>query len=161
MKKVIIILFACLLVCGCGKEKSQDKSKVSKEHKKDKTTITEKITTTKEESTTQKPSTTTKIKNSTAKANVPQSNDTIQTKASTTTTRSCVAKKFSNKYTYAYSSFDECKTRGNDAFLNITESGNNSIFSYGCDTIVDDCGTTWYGVFFYQYNGSEVEKFYY
>lgn len=67
----------------------------------------------------------------------------------------CTAKKFDNTYSYVYTTKEECNLKGNDAFTTVSETRDSSIFSYGCKEIVDNCGTTWYGVYFSRW--SEIE----
>lgn len=88
---------------------------------------------------------------------------TTQTTTTTTikTTSKCVSKKFKKKFTYAYKTKDECKKEGNDAFNSITDNVDDSIFSYGCEEVKDDCGDTWYGVIFYKWSEEKGEYPYY
>lgn len=77
--------------------------------------------------------------------------------------KSCISKKFSNTYSYVYESYDVCRKKGNQAFLDVTDNKNPNIFAYDCEKIVDDCGKTWYGVIFYDYDydkHTEVKKYY-
>jgi len=76
----------------------------------------------------------------------------------------CTPKKFDNKYSYVYTTKEECISKGNDAFMNVYENVDSSIFTYGCQAITDDCGTTWYGVYFNRWSsegGDSVDKVYY
>jgi uncharacterized repeat protein (TIGR02543 family) len=74
----------------------------------------------------------------------------------------CIAKKFDKKYSYVYDSMDVCKKKGNDAFNELSDTNEPDIFAYGCQEIVDDCGTKWYGVFFYKWSEDQGEyPFYY
>lgn len=77
--------------------------------------------------------------------------------------KSCTPKKFSPKNSYVYETMDICKAHGNTDFLDVSDNINSNIFAYGCKEIKDDCGDTWYGVIFYEYDHSlntEVEKTY-
>jgi uncharacterized repeat protein (TIGR02543 family) len=101
------------------------------------------------------------------------SNDTNSTNNNTTNNSStnsenkseeqkCIAKKFDKKYSYVYDSMDVCKKKGNDAFNELTDANEPDIFAYGCQEIVDDCGTKWYGVVFYKWSEDQGEyPFYY
>lgn len=73
----------------------------------------------------------------------------------------CIAKKFTNKYTYVYDSMDECKKNGNDAFNELIDNGEQDVFAYGCEEIVDDCGTKWYGVIFHKWSEDQSEYIFY
>ncbi len=70
---------------------------------------------------------------------------------------SCTPKKFDNTYSYVYSTKDECKNNGYSVF----ETLDDSLFSFGCDEIVDECGTTWYGLYFLRYSDGSMVKVYY
>ena len=74
---------------------------------------------------------------------------------------SCTAKKFDKKYSYAYKTKDECVSKGNNAFMEVYENVDNTVFTYGCAEIVDDCGDTWYGVYFNRFteDGSVVKVY--
>ena len=61
--------------------------------------------------------------------------------------KTCTPKKFQNPYKYAYETMEECKKESQStAFFDITDNIDDRVFTVNCDTIVDDCGTTWYGV---------------
>ena len=86
----------------------------------------------------------------------------IETTSTTTkTTSKCVSKKFKKKFTYAYKTKEECKKQGNNDFNNMTDNVDDSVFSYGCETVKDDCGDTWYGVVFYKWSEEKGEYPYY
>lgn len=70
----------------------------------------------------------------------------------------CTAKKFSKTYSYVYTTKQECVSKGNDAFMEVYDNIDDSIFTYGCEEIVDDCGTTWYGVYFNRWSESGVDE---
>ncbi len=90
------------------------------------------------------------------------SSPTTTTKATTEkTTSKCVSKKFKKKFTYAYKTQEECKKQGNNDFNNMTDNVDDSIFSYGCEAVKDDCGDTWYGVVFYKWSEEKGEYPYY
>lgn len=76
-------------------------------------------------------------------------------------TPSCIEKKFSNTYSYVYSTKEECKLNGSLVFEDVYENIDDTIFSYGCETIVDECGNTWYGVYFLRYSDNGNIKLYY
>lgn len=76
-------------------------------------------------------------------------------------TPSCTEKKFSNTYSYVYSTKEECKLNGSSVFDDVYENKDDTIFSYGCDTIIDDCGNTWYGIYFLRYSENGNIKLYY
>lgn len=87
---------------------------------------------------------------------------TTTTKTTTIkTTNKCVSKKFKKKFTYAYKTKEECKKLGNNDFNNMTDNVDDSVFSYGCETVKDDCGDTWYGVVFYKWSEEKGEYPYY
>lgn len=122
-KKLLLLTITLLLLTGCGNDAKEDPKP---------TTTTSTTTTT---TTTTTPTTTTK-------------QTTKKTTSKTTTSKTCQSKKFKNKYKYVYTTEAECKKQGNLNFF--TESDKNQkIFSYGCEKIVDDCGKTYYGVYFY------------
>ncbi len=59
----------------------------------------------------------------------------------------CTPKKFQEKYKYFYATEEECHKEGEStAFFDITDNVDSRVFTINCDKIVDDCGTTWYGV---------------
>lgn len=76
-------------------------------------------------------------------------------------TPSCTAKKFDNTYTYTYETNEECRKNASSVFEDIYQTKDDTIFSYGCEKIVDECGTTWYGVYFNRYSNDSVVKVYY
>lgn len=86
---------------------------------------------------------------------------TISTTTTVKTTSKCVSKKFKKKFTYAYKTHEECKKQGNNDFNNMTDNVDDSIFSYGCEAVQDDCGKTWYGVVFYKWSEEKGEYPYY
>ncbi len=99
--------------------------------------------------------------------NIDESSLMEKTSAKTTTTTTektttkCVSKKFKKKFTYAYKTQEECKKQGNNDFNNMTDNVDDSIFSYGCEAVKDDCGNTWYGVVFYKWSEEKGEYPYY
>lgn len=64
--------------------------------------------------------------------------------------KTCTAKKFSKKYTYVYSDEKTCLHEGNNAFYEVTDNNkvSDEIFTFSCEKIIDDCGNTYYGVYF-------------
>lgn len=125
------MLLVCILLTGCG---AKDKT-VSK--KETKNITTEEKENTKNENT-EKESTTTKA-----------------------TTKFCTSKKFNQKYSYVYTTFEECKKEGNNAFFYITDNVDKRVFSYNCSAITDECGTNWYGVYFYIWENDKEKILYY
>lgn len=71
----------------------------------------------------------------------------------------CTPKKFKNKYTYFYEDKDTCVKNGDhmDAWDYFKANG-ISAYTYGCEEIKDECGNTYYGVY---YGNMEGEKYYY
>ena len=64
--------------------------------------------------------------------------------------KTCTAKKFNKKYTYVYSNETTCLHEGNNAFYEVTDNNkvSDEIFTFSCEKIIDDCGNTYYGVYF-------------
>lgn len=64
--------------------------------------------------------------------------------------KTCTAKKFNKKYTYVYSNEKTCLLEGNNAFYEVTDNNkvSDEIFTFSCEKIIDDCGNTYYGVYF-------------
>lgn len=64
--------------------------------------------------------------------------------------KTCTAKKFNKKYTYVYSDDKTCLHEGNNAFYEVTDNNkiSDEIFTFSCEKIIDDCGNTYYGVYF-------------
>lgn len=71
----------------------------------------------------------------------------------------CTPKKFKNKYTYVYTEKEVCIKNGDqiDAW-NYFKANNIPATTYGCEEIIDECGDTYYGVY---YGNTLGEKFYY
>lgn len=71
----------------------------------------------------------------------------------------CTPKKFKNRYTYVYTEKETCVKSGDqiDAW-NYFRENNIPATIYGCEEIIDDCGDTYYGVY---YGNTEGERFYY
>lgn len=134
-KKLLLLTISLVLLTGCNKENKDVTPNVP--------STTTSTTTTTTTSTTIKATTTTK-KTTTKKA---------------TTSKTCQSKKFKNKYSYVYTSNDECKKQGNLNFFTESDKDSN-IFSYGCEKIVDDCGKVYYGVYFYTNASGEPQKIY-
>ena len=68
-------------------------------------------------------------------------------KEETNPQKTCTPKKFQEKYKYFYATEEECHKDGEStAFFDITDNVDERVFTINCDKIVDDCGTTWYGV---------------
>lgn len=161
MKKSLVILcIMILLVCGC-ESKENDNAKTTRN--------TTSISTTTEISTSTSTTTNVIVNEATT---VKSSSTTKKTTTKTTTTKStpttkkttaCREKKFNKKYTYAYKTNEECMKKGNEAFLDISDNVNKDVFAYNCRLIKDECGTSWYGAYFYVYNQDthKEEEFYY
>lgn len=71
----------------------------------------------------------------------------------------CTQKKFKNKYSYVFEDENTCVKNGDqiDAW-NYFRANNIPATTYGCEKIVDECGNTYYGVY---YGNTQGEKFYY
>lgn len=71
----------------------------------------------------------------------------------------CTPKKFKNKYTYVFTEKEVCVKSGDqiDAW-DYFRANNIPATIYGCEEIVDDCGDTYYGVY---YGNTSGERFYY
>lgn len=71
----------------------------------------------------------------------------------------CTPKKFKNKYTYVFENKNTCVKSGDqiDAWNYFRANGIPATV-YGCEEIVDECGNTYYGVY---YGNTEGERFYY
>lgn len=71
----------------------------------------------------------------------------------------CTPKKFKNQYTYVFTEKDACVNSGGqiDAW-NYFSANNIPATTFGCEEIVDDCGDTYYGVY---YGNTSGERFYY
>ncbi len=71
----------------------------------------------------------------------------------------CTPKKFQNTYSYVFEDEDSCnKSGGQLEAFEYFRNNNIPASTYGCEAIVDDCGTTYYGVY---YGNTSGEKFYY
>lgn len=144
-KKLLLLTISLVLLTGCNKENKDVTPNVPSTTTSTTTTATTSTTTT----TTTKATTTTKKKTT---------KKTTTTKKATTS-KTCQSKKFKNKYSYVYTSNDECKKQGNLNFFTESDKDSN-IFSYGCEKIVDDCGKEYYGVYFYTNASGEPQKIY-
>lgn len=71
----------------------------------------------------------------------------------------CTPKKFKNKYTYVYTEKEVCIQNGDqiDAW-DYFKANNIPATTFGCEEITDECGDTYYGVY---YGNTSGEKFYY
>lgn len=64
-------------------------------------------------------------------------------------TPTCVSKKFTKTFTYAYKTREECITNGaSDTARIVNEYQDTTIYSYGCEPIRDECNELWYGVYY-------------
>lgn len=71
----------------------------------------------------------------------------------------CTPKKFKNKYTYFYEDKDTCVKNGDhQEAWDYFKANGISAYTYGCEEIKDECGNTYYGVY---YGNMEGEKYYY
>ena len=73
----------------------------------------------------------------------------------------CTPKKFPGTYRYVYETKEACQKNGNNDYFTVLDTINSEVNDYGCDEIVYDCGTTYYGVFFYVYEDDMQNKVYY
>ena len=135
MKKGIILLSTIFLLTGCGEEKAQ----LSKEVNDNTTSTTTTISTTTTSTTTSTTKTT--------------------TKKTTTTSKKCTPKKFKHKYTYVYATQSECNDKGNIAFNDVYDNVNSKVSLFGCEKITDECGDTYWGVYFRIWTGEDNEKY--
>lgn len=71
----------------------------------------------------------------------------------------CTPKKFKNQYTYVFTEKEVCIQNGDqiDAW-NYFRANNIPATIFGCEEIIDDCGDTYYGVY---YGNTSGERFYY
>lgn len=166
-KKILSVLLCIILVLsitGCKNKESENKitnktttKKIEvKENVEDSNVIDDSSSSSKTEVKDNEKKTS---KSNTTKKQTMQSTTTTTTIK--TTEKSCIAKKFNNTYSYVYSTYEECKKNGSSAFEEVYQNKDDTIFSYGCSSIVDDCGTTWYGVYFNRYSNETVIKVYY
>lgn len=161
-KLIILLVITFLFISGCSNatkeetvSKKDNKSGEVTEQEKEDSNSTESENNVKQEEVTGE-STNNQQQNNTS-AETPTSNEvenTVQVPAQPT----CTPKKFDNTYSYVYTTQEECKKEGNIAFMNITDNEDSDIFAYGCCQIVDECGTTYYGVIFYNAPDSVVYR---
>lgn len=97
-------------------------------------------------------------------SNITSTTTTTKVRETKTTTKTqeevkCTLKKFKNKYTYVYDDETTCVKNGDqiDAW-NYFRANDIPATTYGCEKIVDECGNTYYGVY---YGNTECKKFYY
>lgn len=140
MKKILILLLAVFLcLTGC-EDKKQDTPVTPK-------AAEETVATPEETPAPAEPS-----------ENVTPAEPTqVETPAAPT----CTPKKFSGTYSYVYENKEACQKNGNNDYFTVLDTINSEVNAYGCDEIVDDCGTTYYGVFFYVYEDDMQKKVYY
>ena len=86
---------------------------------------------------------------------------TEPTQVETPAAPTCTPKKFSGTYSYVYETKEACQKNGNNDYFTVLDTINSEVNAYGCDEIIDDCGTTYYGVFFYVYEDDMQKKVYY
>lgn len=104
------------------------------------------------------------VKETETTSNITVTTTTTKVRETTTTTKvqeevKCIPKKFKNKYTYVYDDETTCVRNGDqiDAW-DYFRANDIPATIYGCEKIVDECGNTYYGVY---YGNTEGEKFYY
>ena len=128
MKKIygiVIALFCIFFLTGCG-----NKEKVNTETDITAPVVDDKVTDVEEKEETED-----KVEETPAET------------PTTTPTEACTPKKFTKNYKYFYATKEECtKESQSTAFFDITDNVDSRVFTVNCDEIVDDCGTTWYGV---------------
>ena len=128
MKKIygiVIALFCIFFLTGCG-----NKEKVNTETDITAPVVDDKVTDVEEKEETED-----KVEETPAET------------PTTTPTEACTPKKFTKNYKYFYATKEECtKESQSTAFFDITDNVDSRVFTVNCVEIVDDCGTTWYGV---------------
>lgn len=145
MKKILILLLAVFLcLTGC-------------EDKKQDTPVTPKAS----EETVATPEATEPSENVTPTEPTQVETPVEPTQAETPAAPTCTPKKFSGTYSYVYETKEACQKNGNNDYFTVLDTINSEVNAYGCDEIVDDCGTTYYGVFFYVYEDDMQKKVYY
>lgn len=145
MKKILILslaIFLCLTGCEDKKQDTPVTPKASEE-----TVATPEATEPSEDVTPTEP---TQV-----------APPTEPTQAETPAAPTCTPKKFSGTYSYVYETKEACQKNGNNDYFTVLDTINSEVNAYGCDEIVDDCGTTYYGVFFYVYEDDMQKKVYY
>ena len=145
MKKILILLLAVFLcLTGC-------------EDKKQDTPVTPKAS----EETVATPEATEPSEDVTPTEPTQVAPPTEPTQVETPAAPTCTPKKFSGTYSYVYETKEACQKNGNNDYFTVLDTINSEVNAYGCDEIVDDCGTTYYGVFFYVYEDDMQKKVYY
>ena len=145
MKKILILLLAVFLcLTGC-------------EDKKQDTPVTPKAS----EETVATPEATEPSEDVTPTEPTQVAPPTEPTQVETPAASTCTPKKFSGTYSYVYETKEACQKNGNNDYFTVLDTINSEVNAYGCDEIVDDCGTTYYGVFFYVYEDDMQKKVYY
>lgn len=154
MKKILILLlavFLCLTGCEDKKQDTPVTPKASEE-----TVATPEATEPSEDVTPTEP---TQVAPPTEPTQV--ETPVEPTQAETPAAPTCTPKKFSGTYSYVYETKEACQKNGNNDYFTVLDTINSEVNAYGCDEIVDDCGTTYYGVFFYVYEDDMQKKVYY
>ena len=145
MKKILILLLAVFLcLTGC-------------EDKKQDTPVTPKAS----EETVATPEATEPSENVTPTEPTQVETPVEPTQAETPAAPTCTPKKFSGTYSYVYETKEACQKNGNNDYFSVLDTINSEVNDYGCDEIVYDCGTTYYGVFFYVNEDDMQKKVYY
>lgn len=168
-KKLIGIICLSLLfvMTGCNKETNQDNTVIQDNTNDNKEVIVDDVSVNDETNdiinNNQSESEENIIDNNNNNEDYNDSEQVIETpiESKKEDTPSCIEKKFSNTYSYVYSTKEECKLNGSSVFDDVYENKDDTIFSYGCDTIIDDCGNTWYGIYFLRYSENGNIKLYY
>ncbi len=129
MKKIMLLL-CVLLLTGCKADKPSDKTNnTTGAVKEEETTPVENQQENQQEESQEEPQ------------------ENKQETSQEEPQKTCTPKKFQKPYKYAYETMEECKKESQStAFFDITDNVDDRVFTVNCDTIVDDCGTTWYGV---------------
>lgn len=149
MKKILILLLAVFLcLTGC-EDKKQDTPVTPKASE-------ETVATPEETPEAAEPS-----ENVTPTEPTQVAPPTEPTQVETPAAPTCTPKKFSGTYSYVYETKEACQKNGNNDYFTVLDTINSEVNAYGCDEIVDDCGTTYYGVFFYVYEDDMQKKVYY
>lgn len=165
-KKIVLILISCIIllnITGC-KDKTTKNEVINKKEQQNIETK-EKIDDSDNSKTEEKTNEETNVKEEKAIESTPDLNTSEKIEQPVEEPQeevpSCTTKKFDNIYSYVYSTHEECKSNGYTVFDNVSQNVDDSLFSFGCSEIVDECGTTWYGVYFNRYSDGEVIKVYY
>ena len=126
MKKLLLIILCLFFLIGCSNKDDKINENVDNNQIKENENKTEEET---------------------PKEDLTKETIKEKDKEETKTQNTCTPKKFQEKYKYFYATEEECHKEGEStAFFDITDNVDSRVFTINCDKIVDDCGTTWYGV---------------